>query len=226
MRKWRFIRPAGSPLTTTALAFVIAAAAHILFLLPDYRTPGDDTDSRSSSISMLNVSALPEKQQKKFQDWLSIHDPARAARSDSPSGYSAVLPRQNKVEVEVKSYRPAEIGSSVSVTAFSPVPVGKMPEKSLPAFPETAEQKPSPRRAEIFDDSGRKLADLIGDIPANWGSGQPTVIRVTGFGNVSGVAVTRSCGRLEMDRAAQAAVIRMNLNTDCTVTVVWPEVKK
>ena len=226
MRKWRFNRPAASPLTTTALAFAIAAAAHVLFLLPDYRTPGDDTDSRSSSVSMLNVSALPEAQQKKFQDWLSVHNPARAARSDSPSGYSAVLSRQNKVDVEVRSYRPAEIGKSVSVTAFAPVPAGKMPEKSLPAFPEIAEQKKTPRRAEIYDDSGKKLSDLIGEVPATWGSNQPTVIRVSGFGNVSGVAVTRSCGRLEMDRAAQAAVIRMNLNTDCTLTVVWPEVKK
>ena len=226
MRKLRFIRPAASPLTTTALAFVIAAAAHILFLLPDYRTPGDDTDSRSSSISMLNVSALPETQKKKFQDWLSVHDPARAARSDSPSGYSAVLPQQNRVEVEVKSYRPAEIGRSVSVTAFSPVPAGKMPEKSLPAFPEISEQKTLPRRAEIFDDTGKKLSDFLGEIPANWGSSQPTIIRVARIGNVAGVAVTRSCGRPEMDRAAQAAVIRMNLNTDCTVTVVWPEVKK
>lgn len=226
MRKWRFIRPAASPLTTTALALAIAAAAHILFLLPDYRTPGDDTNSRSSSISILNVSALPETQQKKFQDWLSVHNPARAARSDSPSGYSAVLPRQDKVEVEVKSYRPAEIGNRVIVTAFSPVPAGNAPGMALPAFPEISEKKTSPRRAEIFDDSGKKLSDLIGEIPANWGSSLPTIISVTGFGKVSGVAVIRSCGHLEMDRAAQAAVIRMDLKTNSTVTVVWPEVKK
>ena len=226
MRKWRFIRPAASPLATTALAFAIAAAAHILFLLPDYRTPGDDTDARSSSIRMLNISALPETQQKKFQDWLSVHNPARAARSDSPSGYSAVLPQQNKVEVEVRSYRPAEIGNRVTETAFSPVPAGNEPEMALPAFPVPADRKTSPRRAEFFTDSGEKLSDLIGDVPANWGSRQPTIIRVTGFGKIYGVAVIRSCGNIDMDRAAQAAVIRMDLKTNCTVTVVWPEVKK
>jgi hypothetical protein len=78
----------------------------------------------------------------------------------------------------------------------------------------------------MFDNSGKKLSELIGEIPENWGSSLPTVISVTKFGKVSGVAVIRSCGRSEMDRAAQAAVIRMDLKTNGTVTVVWPEVKK
>ena len=97
MRKWRFTRPAASPFAAAAAALAIAVAVHALFLLPGYRTKEQDTEAKSPGIQMLNVSSFSPKQQNDFQDWLATHDPSQIARSNSRSGYTAVLKNNKQI---------------------------------------------------------------------------------------------------------------------------------
>jgi hypothetical protein len=97
MRKWRFTRPAASPFAAAAAALAIAVAVHALFLLPGYRTKEQDTEAKSPGIQMLNVSSFSPTQQNDFQNWLATHDPSQIARSNSRSGYTAVLKNTDSV---------------------------------------------------------------------------------------------------------------------------------
>lgn len=227
MRKWRFTRPAVSPFETAVLALVIALAAHAVLLLPDYRTPGEDRAASTSGVQMLNLSALTREKQSEFRNWISIHDPAQVARSDSRSGYTAVLKKEKQVNVHIKPYRMAEVGDPVEVTAFSTVPTGGSPAKSVPEPVVKTAPERTARVAVIFDGTGKKIAEIPGNIPDTLGSDVPTVVTLTEFGRVAGVTLTRSCGSRELDLMALNAAAKMNVKRNAVLTVLWPgKVKK
>ena len=222
MRKWRFTRPASSPFAAAAAALAIAVAVHALFLLPGYRTQEQDAEAKSPGIQMLNISSFSQKQQNDFQNWLATHDPAQIARSNSKSGYTAVLKNNKQINVHVEPYRMAEIRTQINLTAFSPVPAGK---PSVKDFPEVIEQKKtvrSERKVLIFDESGKRISSDTRSIPDRLGSNRPTVVTVTDSGKTAQVFVNSSCGVRELDLAALAAVAKMNLKNRTTLTFVWP----
>ena len=222
MRKWRFTRPAASPAATALLALAATVAAHAVLLLPAYRNPGDSKASSTSGIQILNVASLSSEQQKNFQDWIALHDPAKAARSDSRSGYNAALEKKTLVNVHVEPYKMAEVSSRVKLTAFSPVPAKSTPEKNIPdPIGKIVPERPE-RTALVFDKSGRKVTHYIGKLPERLGSSDPTVITVTEFGKVSGITVFRSCGNRELDLLALDAVFKMNLKQQTALTFIWP----
>ena len=222
MRKWRFTRPAASPAATVLLALAAALAAHAVLLLPAYRNPEDKTASSTSGIKILNVSSLPVEQRKNFQNWLALHDPSQTARSDSRSGYTAVLERKTRVNVHIEPYKMPGIRSQVELTGFSPVPAQSTLPPSIPEpVVKTVPERPE-RTALVFDRSGRKLTHTIGRIPERLGSSDPTVIAVTDFGKVSGITVSRSSGSRELDLIALDAVFKMNLKQQTALTFVWP----
>ncbi|MBR2910270.1 MAG: hypothetical protein IKC05_01545, partial [Lentisphaeria bacterium] len=107
-------------LAATAAALAIAVGVHALFLLPGYRTKEQDAEAKSPGIQMLNFSTFSQKQQNDFQNWLAIHDPSQIARSNSKSGYTAVLKNNKQINVHVEPYRMAEIRTQINLTPFSP----------------------------------------------------------------------------------------------------------
>ena len=225
MRKWRFTRPAASPAATAAAALLTAVAVHALFLLPQYRTPTSRTTLSSSGIQMLTTGSFSAEKQKDFQKWLAIHDPARAARSSSGSGYSSVQTGNKQISVRIEPYRVAEIRNQVHLTAFSPVPAGRNVVKSMP---DNVIQKPAAaplRKALVFDGDGNRI-EMPQIIPAHLGSSRPTVISVTGFGKVSGIVVSRSCGSRELDLMALASAAKMDLKERAALTFIWPGKEK
>lgn len=222
MRKWRFTRPAASPAATVLTALAAALAAHAILLLPAYRTPGDKTTSSTSGIKILNVSSLSSEQRKNFQNWLALHDPAQTARSDSRSGYNAVLERKTRVNVHIEPYKMPGIRSQVKLTGFSPIPAQSTLTKSIPEPVEKTVPERPERTALVFDGSGRKITHSIGRIPERLGSSAPTVIAVTDFGKVSGITVSRSSGSRELDLMALDAVFKMDLKQQTALTFVWP----
>ena len=222
MRKWHFTRPAASPPATAAAALVIAVAVHALFLLPGYRTKQQDAEAKSPGIKMLNVSSFSPSQQRKFQDWLTIHDPSQIARSNSKSGYTAILKNNKQINVHVEPYRMAEIRTQIGLTAFSPVPAGKVTVRDLPEITETKKTVMLERKVLIFDGSGKQLPSQPGVISQRLGSNRPTVITVTDSVNTAQVIVNSSCGVRELDLAALTAVAKMNLKQRTTLTFVWP----
>lgn len=222
MRKWRFTRPAASSPATAAAALAIAVAVHALFLLPGYRTKEQDAEAKSPGIKMLNVSSFSPAQQKKFQDWLTIHDPSQIARSNSRSGYTAILKNNKLINVHVEPYRMAEIRTQINLTAFSPVPAGKVTVRDLPEIMETKKTVMPERKVLIFDGSGKKIPSEPGVISQRLGSNRPTVITVTDSGKTAQVIVNSSCGVRELDLAALTAVAKMNLKNRTTLTFVWP----
>ena len=222
MRKWRFTRPAASPFAAAAAALAIAVAVHALFLLPGYRTKAQDAEAKSPGIQMLNISSFSQKQQNDIQAWLATHDPAQIARSNSKSGYTAVLKNNKQINVHVEPYRMVEIRTQVNLTPFSPVPAGKHSVKDLP---EVIEQKTAvrpERKVLIFDESGKRISSGSGIIPGRLGSNRPTVVTVTDAGKTAQVIVNSSCGVRELDLAALTAVAKMNLKQRTTLTFVWP----
>ena len=221
MRKWRFTRPAASPFAAAAAALAIAVAVHALFLLPGYRTKEQDTEAKSPGIQMLNVSSFSPTQQNDFQNWLATHDPSQIARSNSRSGYTAVLKNNKQINVHIEPYRMAEIRTQINLTAFSPVPAGKLPVKDLPAVFEPKTLRPE-RKVLIFDESGKRIFSDTGIIPGRLGSNRSTVVTVTDSGKTAQVIVNSSCGVRELDLAALTAVAKMNLKQRTTLTFVWP----
>lgn len=222
MRKWRFTRPASSPFAATAAALAIAVGVHALFLLPGYRTKEQDAEAKSPGIQMLNFSTFSQKQQNDFQNWLAIHDPSQIARSNSKSGYTAVLKNNKQINVHVEPYRMAEICTQINLTPFSPVPAGKLSVKDLPAVMEPKNAIRPERKVLIFDESGKSISADIRVIPGRLGSNRPTVVTVTDSGKTAQVFVNSSCGVRELDLAALAAVAKMNLKNRTTLTFVWP----
>ena len=222
MRKWRFTRPAASPFAAAAAALAIAVAVHALFLLPGYRTQEQDAEAKSPGIKMLNVSSFSQTQQNDFQNWLAIHDPAQIARSNSKSGYTAILKNNKQINVHVEPYRMAEIRTQIKLTAFSPVPAGKPSVKDLPEVIEQKKIVLPERKVLILDESGKKISSNSEVIPDRLGSNRPTIITVTDSGKTAQVIVNSSCGVRELDLKALVTVAKMNLNRRTTLTFIWP----
>ena len=223
MRKWRFTRKAVSPTETMLLALIAAIVIHAVFLLPGYRIQRVKTDSASGGAQMLNLVSLEPRQQRQFQNWLFVHDPARVARSYSASGYSAVLEGNRSYQVKISPYKADRQQKPVAVTGFSPLTV---PDFAGRGVPESSVEKQNVsafrREVKVLDHAGKEIKGLIGKIPESSGSSQPTVVELIPVGKVVRTALALSCGDQKLDFLAQAAVSRLEVKEKTVVTVIWP----
>ena len=223
MRKWRFTRKSVSPAVTMLLAFAAALGVHACFFLPDYREKDTAEDFSESGARVLNPASLSPDQRSRFQDWLHIHDPARAARSQSASGYSASLAGHRRYEVKITSRRYAREIRQAQVTTFSPLAVTPFTAGGLPDEKVSGIEKIRPSRGvKVLEASGKEIPDLIREIPENLGSSHPTVIALYPMGKVIRTVLTSSSGSPELDRLAQHAVSQIKTAEKTVVTVIWP----
>ena len=229
MRKWRFTKPRASAATTALLALLCAVAAHAAFLLFRYQTPAARQRQDASGIEMLNLAALPQKEQRDFTRWIALHDPARIARSSSRSGYSFYLPEPPPAGVEIHAYRNDLIHSVSSVSPFSPVPVAAAKFTSLPelaALPGPASA--SARKVRVIDQNGSPVTDPAFAFSPDPGAEKPSIIDIASYGRISGVTLRQSCGNSQLDKLALNAAAGMKTPGRTALIVIWPpaEVKK
>lgn len=224
MRKWRFTRPAVSPGITAAMALLIAVAVHALFLIPGYRMPQSSGSVSGSRIRMLNFNSMSSDEKEEFSRWLKLHEPSRAARSFSASGYSILLPEQRWFNIKIEPYSRQQLPEQPQIPDFSLLPAQNSFAVSLPRM----EKDPLPekevirRRVLIFDRSGKQLPDLIKTVPLHLGSALPTEIRISVFGNVKTLEIVSSCGVPELDLMAWRAASGLRCKESTVLTVIWP----
>lgn len=229
MRKWRFTKPRSSAATTALLALLCAVAAHAAFLLFRYQTPAARQKQDASGIEMLNLAALPQNEQRDFTRWITLHDPARIARSASRSGYSFYLPEPPPAGVEIHAYRNNLVHSVSSVAPFSPVPVAAA---KFTFFPEPAappESVPATvRKVRVLDQNGSPVTDPAFAFPPDSGAAKPSIIDIASYGRVSGITLRQSCGNSQLDKLALNAAAGMKTSGCTALIVIWPpaEVKK
>ena len=229
MRRWRFTRPRTSAAAAARLAFLCAVSAHCTLLIFRYQTPAAKQKQDASGVEMLNLAALPQKEQRRLMQWITLHDPGRIARSTSKSGYSVYLPESPPAAVEIRRYRSNLLRSSASLPSFSPVPVAAARFTPLPEPAASAPPAPQAvRKVRILDQNGSPVTAPAFSLAPDAGAAKPSVVDITSYGSVSGVTLRQSCGDPQLDKLALNAASGVKAPGCTALIVIWPpaEVKK
>jgi len=229
MRNLRFTKQTLSGTSIALLAFFCALAAHSLLLIPRYKTTAAQRKLRGSGIEMLNFSALPEAERRNFTRWIAVHDPAKSARSSSPSGYAAHLPQPSPRSVTVRPFPDNAVRPQAEIAPFAPVPTAAAGIRTIPDPPEIAASFPAlSRRVRVLDQNGSRKFEPLFNFPPTAAAADRSVISISRIGSSARITLRHSCGKPDLDRLAAAAAAKIPPeNMPATLLFFWPpEVKK
>ena len=216
-RRWRFAKPQTPAWVDTLVAVSAAVAAHLLFFgVFSYETPENESRKTGSSLTLYNISGMPDDVKKEAVKWLSLHDPGLSVRGDSPIGFSAYLPENRERRIKVGEFRPKMDVPAVAELKYKPVKKHNVNKESLPVW--IPDLRSAVNRVSAYDKSGRTLKINLA-VPEDFQAGRNT-FAVRGSGDFRRIEVLESLNA-KQDMLAVRALQATDAGDGERITFVW-----